>query len=60
MKFEVDINNNLLIWAIKRAGINIDEVSRTIPSFSSWLLGKKKPTVKQLEKFAKLLFIFSI
>lgn len=53
MKFEVDINNNLLIWAIERAGINIDEVSRTIPSFSSWLLGKKKPTVKQLEKFAQ-------
>lgn len=53
MKFEVDINNNLLIWAIERAGINIDEVSRTIPSFSSWLLGKKKPTAKQLEKFAQ-------
>ncbi len=53
MKFEVDINNNLLIWAVERAGINIDEVSRTIPSFSSWLLGKKKPTIKQLEKFAQ-------
>lgn len=53
MKFEVDINNNLLIWAIERAGINIDEVSRTIPSFSSWLSGEKKPTVKQLEKFAQ-------
>ena len=53
MKLEVDINNNLLIWAIERAGINIDEVSRTIPSFSAWLLGKKKPTVKQLEKFAQ-------
>jgi Zn-dependent peptidase ImmA (M78 family) len=57
MKFEVDINNNLLIWAIERAGINIDEVSRTIPSFSSWLLGKKKPTVKQLEKFAQKVHI---
>lgn len=53
MKLEVDINNNLLIWAIERAGINIDEVSKTIPYFSSWLLGKKKPTVKQLEKFAQ-------
>lgn len=52
MKLEVDINNNLLIWAIERAGITVDEVSRAIPSFSSWLLGKKKPTVKQLEKFA--------
>jgi len=57
MKFEVDINNKLLIWAIERAGINIDEVSRTIPSFSSWLLGKKKPTVKQLEKFAQKVHI---
>lgn len=53
MKLEVDINNNLLIWAIERAGIDIDEVSKTIPYFSSWLLGKKKPTVKQLEKFAQ-------
>ncbi|MFZ2322312.1 MAG: ImmA/IrrE family metallo-endopeptidase [Ignavibacteriaceae bacterium] len=57
MKFEVEINNKLLIWAIERAGINIDEVSRTIPSFSSWLLGKKKPTVKQLEKFAQKVHI---
>ncbi len=53
MKFEVEINNNLLIWAVERAGINIDEVSRAIPSFSSWLSGKKKPTIKQLEKFAQ-------
>ena len=53
MKVEININNNILVWAIERAGFNIDEVSRKIPSFSSWLTGKKKPTLKQLETFSQ-------
>jgi len=53
MKVEININNDILVWAIERAGSNIDEVSRKIPSFSSWLTGKKKPTLKQLETFSQ-------
>ena len=45
---ELEINNNVLIWAVERAGSNIDEISRKVPAFSNWLSGDKKPTFKQL------------
>ncbi len=53
MKTEIEINNNILTWAVERAGLNFDEISQKIPYFSSWLTGEKKPTVKQLEKFSQ-------
>lgn len=53
MKTEIEINNNILTWAVERAGLNFEEISLKIPYFSSWLTGEKKPTVKQLEKFAQ-------
>ena len=51
MKMEIEINSNILLWAVERAGFNLDEISQKIPSFSSWLTGKK-PTLKQLETFS--------
>ncbi len=53
MKVELEINNNILVWAVERAGFNIDEVARKIPNYSSWLAGEKKPTIKQLEMFSQ-------
>ncbi len=53
MKNEVDINNNILIWAVERAGFNVDYIAEKIPNFSAWLSGDKKPTIKQLEKFSQ-------
>ena len=53
MKTELEINNNILLWAVERSGSNIDEISRKIPGFSNWLAGKKKPTIKQLQTFAQ-------
>ena len=52
MKMEIEINSNILLWAVERAGFNLDEISQKIPSFSSWLTGKK-PTLKQLETFSQ-------
>jgi Zn-dependent peptidase ImmA (M78 family) len=53
MKIEKKINNNILTWAVERAGLNFDDISSKIPYFASWLTGEKKPTVKQLEKFSE-------
>lgn len=53
MKNEVDINNNILIWAVERAGFNVDYIAEKIPNFTAWLSGDKKPTIKQLEKFSQ-------
>lgn len=53
MKTELEINNNILLWAVERSGSNIDEISRKIPAFSNWLSGKKKPTIKQLQIFSQ-------
>ncbi|MBM3712525.1 MAG: ImmA/IrrE family metallo-endopeptidase [Actinobacteria bacterium] len=57
MKMELEVNNNILLWAVERAGSNVDEVSQRIPAFSNWLSGKKKPTIKQLQTFAKKLHL---
>jgi Zn-dependent peptidase ImmA (M78 family) len=53
MKIEVEVNKDILLWAIKRAGSNIPSISKVFPKFESWLKGDKKPTLKQLEKFSK-------
>lgn len=53
MKMEVNINSDILVWAIERAGIDIDKISGRIPNFSSWITGEKKPTLKQLETFSQ-------
>lgn len=50
---KIDINNNILLWAVERAGYSLDEISNKIPQFVSWLEGKKKPTIKQLENFTQ-------
>lgn len=50
---EIDINNDILVWAVERAGFDLDEISRKVPNFTNWLMGNKKPTLKQLEVFAQ-------
>lgn len=57
MKTELQINNDILLWAVERAGFSIDEFSQKVPAFSNWLYGKKKPTIKQLQTFAQKLHL---
>lgn len=57
MKTEIKINNDILIWAIERAGSNVDEIAEKFPSFIKWLAGEKKPTLKQLKDFAQRLHL---
>ncbi|MFO7863771.1 MAG: ImmA/IrrE family metallo-endopeptidase [Salinivirgaceae bacterium] len=50
---EVNINVDILTWAITRAGYQLHEFTEKVPKVREWIEGKKKPTVKQLEKFSK-------
>ncbi|GAB3010865.1 ImmA/IrrE family metallo-endopeptidase [uncultured Cyclobacterium sp.] len=53
MRNTVDINANILTWAIDRAGYDLLEFTEKMPKVTEWLSGEKKPTVKQLEQFSK-------
>jgi len=49
----VDINSNLIEWAISRAGYELNEYLLQNPSVEEWVNEVKKPTIRQLENFAK-------
>ena len=49
----VDINSNLIEWAILRAGHEIQEYLLRNPKVERWIEGSRQPTVKQLEDFSK-------
>ena len=53
MKSEVNVNVNILTWAIERAGFELLEFTKKMPRVSEWISGDKNPTIKQLEKFSK-------
>lgn len=57
MRNTVDINANILTWAIDRAGYDLHEFAEKMPKVTAWLSGEKKPTVKQLENFSKKVYI---
>jgi len=46
----IDINPELLRWAISRSGLPVDEYSGAV---GKWLDGEAKPTLNQLEQFAR-------
>ncbi len=53
MRTELNINANMLTWAITRAGYELHEFTIKVPNIQKWIKGEKKPTVKQLEDFSK-------
>ncbi|MCG7297961.1 ImmA/IrrE family metallo-endopeptidase [Brevibacterium sp. ACRRH] len=53
MSVRVDVQPRLLEWAVERAGWDRETTIDRVPSFSDWVAGVKKPTLKQLEKFAR-------
>jgi Zn-dependent peptidase ImmA (M78 family) len=50
----VDINPELLQWACERAGLSTQIVAMKVPQLLSWEKGEKKPTLKQIERFASI------
>lgn len=49
----VDVRPEVLRWACERAGSAVDAFVPRFPALASWYAGKSKPTLKQLESFAK-------
>ncbi|GMU52854.1 MAG: hypothetical protein AMXMBFR33_20000 [Candidatus Xenobia bacterium] len=50
----VTVAPNLLRWARERACLALDEVAARFPRYPDWERGESKPTLKQLENFARL------
>ena len=53
----VDVKPNLLLWAQKRSGQGAERLYKRFPKLKAWEEGEKKPTLKQLEKFAKAVHV---
>lgn len=53
MGMEVNINTDMLTWAIERAGHDLDEFMVTFPRMKEWLENSKKPTFNQLQNFSR-------
>ena len=53
MSTEVNVNANMLTWAIARAGYELHDFTAMLPNVQEWIEGTKKPTVKQLEGFSR-------
>ena len=49
----VEIQPALLTWARERAGLGVEGLRSRFPRLAYWERGKAKPTLKQLERFAK-------
>ena len=49
----VSVKPSLLHWAKKRSGQNLQTLFKKFPKLKLWETGQAKPTLKQLEKFAK-------
>jgi len=52
MSVYVDVSPDLLHWAVDRAGWDEETTRKRAPRFWDWAAGDRRPTLKQLEKFA--------
>ncbi len=57
MSTKVNINNNMIIWAIERAGFDYHDFALKFPKIENWLEKEKRPTLKQLEEFSKKVYL---
>ena len=51
MSTTIAVNPELIRWAVDRSGLTSDALKSL--SVTEWEAGKKQPTFKQLERFAK-------
>jgi Zn-dependent peptidase ImmA (M78 family) len=52
MNTELNINVDMISWAITRAGYELHDFALIFPKVQAWLENTKKPTLKQLESFS--------
>lgn len=53
MSVRVDVAPALLRWAVDRAGWDDETIRRRAPQFDEWMAQTRRPTLKQLEAFAR-------
>lgn len=53
----VHINPDILTWAIRRVGKDVDEYAQKDTNFQKWIEGSKLPTMKNIEDFAKKFYV---
>ncbi len=53
----VSVRPEMLRWARERAGLDVYELKPRFPRLSAWEHGVEKPTLKQLEAFAKVTYV---
>lgn len=49
----INVNSELIRWAIKRSGRSLETLARYLPRIARWESGELQPTLKQLEKLAR-------
>lgn len=49
----IEVNNELISWAISRAGYKLKDIPELYPRAKDWLDDKKEPTLPQLRDFAR-------
>ena len=57
MVTRIEIPSNMLEWAIVRAGYSIDQYLKDNADVAAWVLGIKKPTIRQAEELANRLHV---
>ena len=50
----VQVPPEMLSWACKRAGYDVEHFAKSIPQLTSWIQQEKQPTLNQLEKLARV------
>jgi len=53
----VEVRPQLLRWARERAGVLLEDLCARFPSLEAWESGQKRPTLKQVEAFAKAVHV---
>ena len=56
-RLRVAVKPDLLRWARERAGLTVDALEERFPKYEQWETGEVQPTLKQLERLAKRLYV---
>jgi len=52
----VAVNKKVLRWAVRRRGLELDELEQRFPRIRQWTTGERQPTLRQLESLARATF----